>query len=159
MPAAVATRPPVEINPFDKAISDYNEMRQQLMLTRDELTSTQQALDQSRNETEGVKARMAQEGEFFRTELARTTSERDAFGRTCIELASTINAIGEAAGTVVNLAIRAQEIAKTFKEKFRDAKEVNDAAIDMEIDIRRTLRDAGIPHAERETTPLPDNTI
>lgn len=153
LPAKSAPAQPVEINPFDKAIRDYNGMREQLMLVQDELTSTKQALDASKNETAALQARMEQESHFFRTQLAKVTAERDGFGRVCIELASTINAIGQATGTVVNMTIRAQEIAQTYKERFQEAATLNNVVEELDIDIQQTLRNAGVPHKDREPAP------
>jgi hypothetical protein len=160
LPAREAPAQPVEVNPFQQAIDGYDRVSRDLMLTRDTLASKERELAQAQHDIGGLKARAAQENDFFRAQMVKITAERDALSRICVELATTINAIGQASGTVINLTIKAQEIAQTYKEKFQEAAALNDVVEDMDVDIRETLRNAGVRLEDREAaTGLPPNQL
>lgn len=160
IPASRAPAPPPEVNPFQKALDDYDRVSRDLMVTKDALLDRDNRLTHAYNDNDALKARIQHEGDFFRGEITKIRAERDALSRIAVELASTINAIGEAAGTVINLTIKAQEIAKTYKARFQEAEALNNVVDELDIDIRATLKNAGVKHEDRETaetsTRLPE---
>lgn len=127
LPEREAHRAPVEVNPFQKALDDYDRVSKRLMVVEDELRDKENKLVLAYQETEALQARYDNDMAEYRRRDTVSVAEVNALGRSMVELATQVEAIGNILGTGVNLTITAKEIVRRFKDRFREELEFEQA--------------------------------
>ena len=121
MPARTAPVPPTESNPFQQAIDAHDRVSRDLAEVIAERDDLRERLIGAYHRAEALESRLESEGNFYRDEIEKLRAERDAFARTCVEMASANDAVSEAANQVVKLALRSREIVLTYRDHLREA--------------------------------------
>lgn len=167
LPSREAPKPPAEVNPFQKALDDYDRVSRELMVTKDDLHHAQQSLVGAYQEIDALKGRLDHEGDFYRSEIEKVKAERDIFARKAVQLAAHNQSIGEAARHLMsacgeagqhllNLTIQSDEIVRMHGAYYGAGDEAEVDRVDgMERSIGETIGSLYQP----SMSPLPPNKM
>lgn len=137
-PARTAEPQPIEMNPFDKARADFERIQRELIVKTDELEDTGKKLLSAYQENEALQARYDRDVTDYRRRDSEARAEVNALGRSMVELATQVQAIGGVLQSAISLTLKANEIVQRFQDKFKE--EIEAEGLEDQPDIGETLR-------------------
>lgn len=120
IPMRTVQTPPSPINSAQVFFAEHDRMSRDLIVTKDALTDAENKLVQAYQANEALQARYDADVAEYKKRDTEARAEVNALGRTMVELATQVKAIGDVLGSAINLTIKAQEVVQRFHGKFRE---------------------------------------